>query len=74
MSEDKDRKWENDELDNDDDVEAHHKPGKLANDEPSEDDEHDVEAHHKPGKLANDEPKQDDDDNDVEAHFKASRL
>ena len=51
MSEDKDRKWENDELDSDDDVEAHQKGGTKATSEPKEDDgDDDVEAHFKAGK------------------------
>jgi hypothetical protein len=47
------------------DVEAHRKGGRLANDDADEE----VRAHVKGGRLAND----DDGGDDVEAHVKASR-
>ena len=52
VSDEKDRKWENDELEGDD-VEAHHKWGKPASDEPKQDDDgdDDVDAHMKFGKV-----------------------
>ncbi len=63
------KKFENEEpgTETSEDVEAHYKGGKLANagDEAAE-------AEFKPGKLANDEG--DDGDDDVQAHFKASKL
>jgi len=48
----KDKKFENEEA-GDEDVEAHSKWGKLANEEPKEDDgeDDDVQAHSKYGKL-----------------------
>jgi hypothetical protein len=49
-----------------DDVEAHVKGGRLANDDADEE----VRAHVKGGRLANDD---DSGDDDVEAHVKAAR-
>jgi hypothetical protein len=68
MSEEaKGRKFENEEPGQDaEDVEAHYKGGKLANDEAAA-----AERDYKGGKLANDEG---DGDDDVEAHFKAGKT
>jgi hypothetical protein len=64
MSEEKDRKFENEEPEatEAEDVEAHYKGGKLANAE---------DRDYKGGKLANDEG---DGGDDVEAHFKSGKL